>query len=75
MSALHDEQDREFVHTNLHRVCANQGRGCEGCTNDGRTALGIAPGCNPLESRVVRLFVVLMAVIAVCAVVARWWTR
>lgn len=50
---------------------AGQGRTCPACLQETRAALGIAPGCNPMESRVVRLFAVLLFVIAVCAVVAK----
>lgn len=51
--------------------CPNQGKNCPACTEQSRAALGISPGCNPMESRVVRLFAVLLVVIAVCAVVCK----
>lgn len=52
-------------------LCAGQGDKCPACLQASRKALGIAPGCNPLESRVVRLLAILLVVIAACAVVAR----
>lgn len=55
----------------MTHLTEGQGRRSPECLAKSRAALNLAPGCNLLESRTARLFVLLMVVIAVGAV----WTR